>query len=202
MEQHSIISILIGLNSYDAEIQDESQFNILLEEWNHLQAESITNYLESQCRNGNLILPTIRALFSDSLSTPFEPTAITKTTKDCLALQRRLMVILVVETSTETVDLRNELKQVLLQFIKAYVAPSEHAMVGIIYYGKTVEVTVDIGNYASVDELEEAIQEMHFVGGEPDAALALRTAQQLFSEQANEKSKLKLVIHIHKTDIR
>ena len=68
--------------------------------------------------------------------------------------------------------------------------PEEHAMVGLIYYGNTVEVAVDIGNYASVDELEEAVQDMHFVGGEPDAALALRTAQQLFSEQDNEKIQI------------
>lgn len=87
---------------------------------------------------------------------------------------------------------------------------------GILYYGDTVEVGVDVGNYNDHRELEQSVQvanapanpfvrlsplphspqEMHFVGGNPDPVLAIRSAQQLLSEL--EPNLIKVVLHVHR----
>ncbi|KAI1721109.1 fibronectin type III domain-containing protein [Ditylenchus destructor] len=207
----SASTILVGLNTYDAEIQGESHLHILLDDWSQMQANTIANYLEDRCQHGLIQLPTSRAVFVKQhapdailLGERGTTTIPLQLSPKCEELQKRTRIILAVETSLATTDSKGELQRVLLNFMRGYIEKlGTNSQVGIIYYGNTVEVAVDVGNYANNDELEEAVQDMHFVGGEPDATLAIKTAHQLFNEQddIDEKKVIQLVFHVHQTPL-
>uniref|UniRef100_A0A915ESJ3 VWFA domain-containing protein n=1 Tax=Ditylenchus dipsaci TaxID=166011 RepID=A0A915ESJ3_9BILA len=183
LNDQRVSTILIGLSSYESEIDDESHLRILLKEWSDLRASNIANYLQERCHSGVINLPTSRAIFvkqhaPDSiLSADSRPTSTpaesitgaepeTSTDKSngeqisekCLELQERTRIVLAVETSHYTANSKSELQRILLQFIRDYVEKlGSKSQVGILYYGNTVEVTADIGGYANNEELEENV---------------------------------------------
>jgi len=113
-----------------------------------------------------------------------------------MELQQRTTIILLVEISSATLDEKSQIQQHLMGFVRGYVQSAEKRLIGIIYYGATVEVAADLDIYRSSDELTEAVEDMHFIGGAPDTLLAVKTAHQLFSEK-EDANYVKLLFHVH-----
>uniref|UniRef100_A0A914HSM9 Uncharacterized protein n=1 Tax=Globodera rostochiensis TaxID=31243 RepID=A0A914HSM9_GLORO len=211
-----ITAVLVGPSSYDSEVAEESRVHLLVDDWAQLSGAQIADFLEAQCRHGTLALPKSRAKFVSEkhIATTMSPAAVQRGTtalrtfigeaprspEDCATLQRRSRLLLVVETSEATVEKHEELKQSLLYFMREYVQRSD-TKVGIIYYGDTVEVGVDLGNYNNWHELEDSVENMHFVGGSPNPLLAMRSAQQMLAEQEPTATKLVMLIHRHRIDV-
>lgn len=128
-------------------------------------------------------------------------TLVDTTTEPCAKLLATAKILVLLETSAETELMKNDLIESVVSFIKTNAGTSRPA-IGIVNYGSTVEVAVDIGNYENEKELEEEIRDIHFVGGNADIKLAIKTALELFSENDDGKDHLQQIVHIHKTPLR
>ncbi|KAH7698582.1 Immunoglobulin I-set domain containing protein, partial [Aphelenchoides avenae] len=193
--------VMVAPEVYEAETQDESTTGILLGSWNELEGSKVVDRMETDCAKGVLKLKT--ELLPTAVHTP-EPTllALASSTADfdtCKRSDVPIGVILAVETSERAKADQADLKNRMMRFVKTHYDPNFR--IGIVYYGTTVEVSIDVGNYDDQDELEEAVEFMHFVGGEADAVLALSTASQMFAESKKYQGNLKFVVHVHTTPL-
>lgn len=119
----------------------------------------------------------------------------------CEKVEEFVNIIFVVESSNATETSLNKIKLSLVDFIKKNINWGI-AKIGMISYGSTVDVNLDIGNYQSYDDLKESIVSLPLIGGAASGdEHAFRTALQLFREKYNNDNG-ELIIHIFKTPLR
>lgn len=119
----------------------------------------------------------------------------------CDKVKEPANIIFMVESSDATRSKLNEIKLSLLDFIRRNV-DWQIAKVGMVAYGSTVDVNMDIGNYQSYKDLEDSIRSLPFIGGTSSGdEHAMRTALQLFREKYDSDNG-ELIVHIYRSPIR
>uniref|UniRef100_A0A915BJG8 VWFA domain-containing protein n=1 Tax=Parascaris univalens TaxID=6257 RepID=A0A915BJG8_PARUN len=107
-------------------------------------------------------------------------------------------IIFVVESSEAVRKQHAEMMVLLLDFIENSMDLSK-SNAGVIAYGGSVDISVDIGNYQNFDELAESIREIPIIGGGSSGdEHAMKTALQLFREVYNDGIG-EVILHLHKT---
>lgn len=118
----------------------------------------------------------------------------------CDKLGESVEIIFVVESSNATRTDLDKISLLLLNFIKKNVNWSK-ARVGMVSYGRSVNVNLFIGNYQSYEDLKDSILSLSLID---DAASgdqhAFRTALQLFRN--DNKKNGELIVHVFKTPLR
>ncbi|VDK64046.1 unnamed protein product [Onchocerca ochengi] len=118
----------------------------------------------------------------------------------CDKIEETANIIFIVESSNATRMKLNKIKLSLLNFIKKSIN-WRIAKVGMVSYGTTVDVILDIGNYQSYDDLKESILNLPVIGGTASGdEHAFRTALQLFREKYNNDNG-ELIVHIFNTPL-
>ncbi|VBB26357.1 unnamed protein product [Acanthocheilonema viteae] len=118
----------------------------------------------------------------------------------CDKVEESVNIIFIVESSNATGANLNKIKLSLLDFIKKNINWSI-AKVGMISYGSTVDINLDIGNYQSYNDLKESILSLPFIGGAASSdEHAFRTALQLFREKYDNENE-ELIVHIFTTPL-
>ncbi|MCP9259540.1 BMA-DIG-1, isoform e [Dirofilaria immitis] len=121
-------------------------------------------------------------------------------TDACDKIEESANVILMIESSDSTRTKLNKIKISLLNFIEKNIN-WRIVKVGIVTYGSTVNVNMDIGNYQNYDDLKESILSLPFIGGTASGdEHAFRTALQLFREKYDNDSG-ELIVHIFKNPL-
>uniref|UniRef100_A0A914YHC9 VWFA domain-containing protein n=1 Tax=Panagrolaimus superbus TaxID=310955 RepID=A0A914YHC9_9BILA len=192
--------VLIGPKSYDAEIQGESDHSILIDSWTDITSHKLGDYLIEECSMKHIIFPTA---FPDATMPPSTAISVDHTLKPavpaCDEQLRNSQIVIVLETSDATSKDKTTLIDNIVSFVHNF-GEKHDIRFGVVNYGTNAEVVADIGNYENLLELEEEIRDMHFVGGEDDAGLALKTALQLFRDQKRNTKAVKAVVHVYKAD--
>uniref|UniRef100_F1KPH3 Mesocentin n=1 Tax=Ascaris suum TaxID=6253 RepID=F1KPH3_ASCSU len=107
-------------------------------------------------------------------------------------------IIFVVESSEAVRKQHAEMKTLLLDFVENSMDLSK-SNAGVIAYGGSVDISVDIGNYQNFDELAESVREIPIIGGGSSGdEHAMKTALQLFREVYNDGIG-EIILHLHKT---
>ncbi|EFO25126.1 hypothetical protein LOAG_03361 [Loa loa] len=118
----------------------------------------------------------------------------------CDKIKGSVNIIFMVESSSATETNLNKIKFSLVNFIEENINWSI-AKVGMVSYGNTVDVNLDIGNYQSYDDLKESILSSPLIGGAASGdEHAFRTTLQLFRENYNNNNG-ELIVHIFKTPL-
>ncbi|VDL66416.1 unnamed protein product, partial [Nippostrongylus brasiliensis] len=106
-------------------------------------------------------------------------------------------LLFIVESSHQSAMYLDSIKALLKSFISSL---PDDAMpkIGKLIYGATTEVTIDIGHYSDKDELVMSVDEIREIGGQPDANLALKIAEQLLMEESRGAT---VVLHLHVTPL-
>nr|CDP99896.1 BMA-DIG-1, isoform f [Brugia malayi] len=118
----------------------------------------------------------------------------------CNKVEKSVNIIFMVESSNATGTNLNKIKFSLLNFIKKNINWNI-AKVGIVSYGSTMNVNLNVGNYQSYDDLKKSILSLSLIGGSSSGdEHAFRTALQLFREKYNNDSG-ELIMHVFKTPL-
>lgn len=195
MKDLGVHIIIITLDGYKDEVSEASPNAILLKEWNDLNAQRIGKFIIDKCQEGIIPLKLAHDLEFVTPQATLRPLP-----PKCEELLQTAKVLLAVEASDKTSPYFNEIRGLLLQFVQKNVEGTS-MLVGLMNYGNSVEVTIDIGSYDSTEELEESIQDLHSIGGNADAELAFKTARELFVEK-DYKDSSKFIIIVHATELR
>ncbi|KAE9547188.1 hypothetical protein FO519_009600, partial [Halicephalobus sp. NKZ332] len=190
--------VVIGPSSFRSEIEDESKHVILVDDWNTLNEQKIANFLMKMCMKNEITWPV-----TDEKIVPTVKSGADHTPKSLAACDEEFAnakLLVLVETSSETEDEKDELVNHIISFIHN-MAGSGHPALGIVNYGSTVEVAADIGNYENAAELEDEIRDLHFIGGKPDQKLAFKTSLELFRENDDGRHAAQYIVHVHKTPL-
>ncbi|KHN88307.1 Mesocentin [Toxocara canis] len=116
----------------------------------------------------------------------------------CEKIDSPANVIFVIESSDAVQKEQGEMKTLLLDFIENSMDLTK-SKVGVIAYGGSVDISIDIGNYQNFDELAESIREIPLIGGTSSGDdHAMRTALQLFRE-IYQDGVGEVILHVHKT---
>lgn len=188
--------MVVSLTEYGDEVDEVTPNALLLKNWNDLNGKRIGQFITDKCQEGLLSLPS-----SPSTLEFVTPAATLRSlSPECEEMLQNAKILLAVETSTKTSPYFNIIRESLVEFVRRNIEGTTVAA-GLMNYGNTIEVTLDIGNYESTEELEETIQDMHSVGGDADSELAFKTARDLFTE-AKHRDNLKFMIIVHATELR
>ncbi|VDM96837.1 unnamed protein product, partial [Thelazia callipaeda] len=118
----------------------------------------------------------------------------------CDKVDKPANIIFVIESSDAIRTKLTEIKHLLINFIKKNINWAI-VKIGLVSYGSTVDVNLDIGNYENYEELEQSIISLPFIGGSGSGdEHAMRTSLQLFREKYSSNNA-ELIVHIYKTSI-
>uniref|UniRef100_A0A0R3RV16 Fibronectin type-III domain-containing protein n=1 Tax=Elaeophora elaphi TaxID=1147741 RepID=A0A0R3RV16_9BILA len=118
----------------------------------------------------------------------------------CDKIDESAHIIFIVESSSVIGMELDKIKLSLLDFIKKNIN-WDIAKVGMISYGSTVDINLDIGNYQNYNDLKESILNSPLIGGAAsDDDHAFRTALQLFRENYDHDNG-ELIMHVFKTPL-
>lgn len=110
-------------------------------------------------------------------------------------------IIFMVESSVLTKTKVNELKTMLPNFIRRNIDWNV-SKIGLLAYGSTAVVGMEIGNYRSFEDLTDSIRNLPTVDGTAaNDEHALRTALELFRED-HDNDNGEIIVHIHMTLVR
>uniref|UniRef100_A0A0N5A8Q4 Fibronectin type-III domain-containing protein n=1 Tax=Syphacia muris TaxID=451379 RepID=A0A0N5A8Q4_9BILA len=189
--------------------QNENKEHVLaehkhIEDWHKFSAESINHFLIAECEKGKISLvkipPTSQKTKLYSTQASAYDNTKTETANYCQTMNN---VLFIIQISTDTNHLTDVKKKAILQIIKAI--NTENTKVGIIKYASTAQPVVDIGNYATTEELNNMVENLRNTGkGDNGLQSAWNTAIEMITEKEHEqqgKNKATIII-LHDTTTR
>lgn len=119
----------------------------------------------------------------------------------CDKIDSKANIVFLIESTDAMISEIDRIKMFLHGFI-AENLDLKRAKIGIVTYGETVEINIDIGNYKNMDELLESLKMIQPIGGTSEGnEHAIRTALHLLLEKHSDETG-ELIIYLHKTPIR
>lgn len=204
---------ILFTDSVDDADESYHQENILIEDWRHFTGEIIHHSLLQGCRNGRIHLTSPSSLLVDIPSKEMDYTdtsqklhysTTTPTTNKHTEICRNIGIALfVVQLSSDAKTFTDIKKRAVLDIISAI--NLQQAKVGIIAYASTAQTVVDIGNYATTNELNTLVKNIPYIGaGDNGLSSAINTAADMVQENRKTEKKLQntTLILIHDSTTR
>ena len=110
-------------------------------------------------------------------------------------------IVFVLESSDKVKAYWDDMKEQTLTFIVNNI-DADAAKVGVLAYGYTVQIPVDVGSYANVRELVDLVSGTSLIGGNTDGDVhAIRTAKQILHEKSGEGLG-QVIVLVYETPLR
>lgn len=201
--------MIIGDDEYEEELKHNSDSYIAVDEdWESLKADTIADQLRSDCINSKLFLHSER-LYGGSSVPITETVQQTSLTTEKAVEQKKLPCksegsgVLVIELSDKTSSSLDNIKQALRLFVTTAVDVKK-VKIGVIVYGhNTAQTVVDAGNYVSLQDFLDLINEITVIGGDSHGdRLAIKTAIQILQEKEKPAATEQAILIIHDAPLR
>lgn len=78
MKRRGITLLIVGLNSYKTNIHSSAHFYVTVDDWQQLTTDLLVTKLLSECKFGNLVIPTADDAYTEEMASTTTKVAIQK----------------------------------------------------------------------------------------------------------------------------